>query len=247
MTFDDGLKEQMDVFDVLQRKGIPGVFYVSTDPIANHTVLDVHKLHYIRSLVSDQEMYDRLDGFSGISDYPFDMAPLRAQYRYDDDLARKVKFYMNFIMSREQRHDFISGLFLEMVGDESTFSKQLYMAPCDLKKLSDHGCLGSHGASHMPLKQMDIETAQLDIERSISYLRNEVGVDGHFSISYPYGGPDAVDESIGELCTHYELAYGLTMFRGLNEGQDFYNPFLLKRVDTNDAPGGKLKSEAYCI
>ena len=99
----------------------------------------------------------------------------------------------------------------------------------------------------MPLKQMDIETAQLDIERSISYLRNEVGVDGHFSISYPYGGPDAVDESIGELCTHYELAYGLTMFRGLNEGQDFYNPFLLKRVDTNDAPGGKLKSEAYCI
>jgi hypothetical protein len=41
--------------------------------------------------------------------------------------------------------------------------------------------------------------------------------------------------------------FGLTMFRGINRVEDFENPLLLKRVDTNDAPGGKLQSKEFCI
>lgn len=247
LTFDDGLKEQNDVFDILLRKGVPGVFYVSTDPIAKHIVLDVHKLHYIRSKIKDKDLFHRLDDFCFISNYTFNLDSLRAQYRYDNDLASKVKFYMNFVMTKDQKNLFISELFLEMVGNESDFSKKLYMSVNDIKKLSAHGCLGSHGASHSPLAQLEFESAKQDIEGSVSYLRTDIGVEGPLSISYPYGGPDAVSEKVADLCSDYGLSYGLTMFRGINEPSDFSNPFLLKRVDTNDAPGGKLRSVKYCI
>ncbi len=34
------------------------------------------------------------------------------------------------------------------------------------------------------------------------------------------------------------LSMGFTMRRGINDDRSFEHPFLLRRVDTNDAPGG---------
>lgn len=60
LTFDDGLKEQVDIFELLVRKGIGGIFFVITNPIRYNIVVDVHKLHYIRSVMQDERLFEFL-------------------------------------------------------------------------------------------------------------------------------------------------------------------------------------------
>ena len=71
ITFDDGLKEQMDVFDLLQSKKIPAIFFVPTNAIKNRLVLDVHKLHFIRTKLDDNELFELLDHKCKISNFEF--------------------------------------------------------------------------------------------------------------------------------------------------------------------------------
>jgi hypothetical protein len=41
------------------------------------------------------------------------------------------------------------------------------------------------------------------------------------------------------------MLYGLTMVRGINNDDDIRARMMLRRVDTNDAPGGKLNSTEF--
>ena len=53
ITFDDGLKESYEnAYVFLQSIGIPAVFFLCSDTLSRTKLLAVHKLQYIRSLVS---------------------------------------------------------------------------------------------------------------------------------------------------------------------------------------------------
>jgi len=245
LTFDDGLKEQMEAFRLLQSKGIPAVFFIPTDPIAHDMVLDVHQLHFIRSQKADTYLYEMLDVAYHISTYSFDMDDLKIQYRYDNELGRKVKYFLNFELGNVERTAFIRRAFNELGQEEASFSRQLYMDQDDLIELSAAGALGSHGSSHRPLAQMSYQEARQDILQSIHTLEKWTGQPVQ-SFSYPYGGKTAVDENLGSILKETQVAFALTMQRGVNTTENFQNPFFLKRIDTNDAPGEKFKSTAYC-
>jgi len=246
LTFDDGLKEQMDVADILLKKGIPGIFYASTGAIKNNTVLDVHKLHYIRSLVEDEHIYEILNKEFNISSYNFDESFLKNQYRYDTLLSSEVKYYLNFVLNTEQKDKIVNILFSELVTNESDFAKKLYMNEDNLKKLAKFSMLGTHAESHRPLSTLHENEIRSDIEESVKYLESVVGKTIN-SISYPYGGKSAVCQNVADIAEECGLKFGLTMWRGINTREDMQNQFLLKRIDTNDAPGGKSKSMEYCI
>lgn len=246
LTFDDGLKEQMDVVELLIKKGIPGMFYVSTGAIREHNVLSVHKLHYVRTLVEDDYIYETLDKEYNISEYKFDKSFLENQYRYDNSLSRAVKYFLNFVLNNEQKDRIINILFSELVNDESDFSKKLYMGKEDLKRLSSYSMLGTHSESHRPLATLHKKDIKNDIKQSIKYLESIVEKPIK-SISYPYGGKSAVSQSVADITKECGLKFGLTMWRGINTQDDIENSFLLKRIDTNDAPGGKLNSVEYIL
>ena len=96
ITIDDGLKEQMQAFDFLNEMGVPSILYVPTYPLQHKKVLDVHKLHYVRTKMNDNDLYDLLNEEYQIDQIKFDDAALANQYRYDSVLSRKVKYFLNF-------------------------------------------------------------------------------------------------------------------------------------------------------
>jgi len=241
LTFDDGLKEQMNVANLLIKKGIPGMFYVSTGTIRNNVVLDVHKLHYVRSIMEEEELYQNLSKDYDIDRYPFEEKFLKNQYRYDTDLVRKVKYYINFVLSDEERNSVINNWFSSIVNSERDFSSKLYMDIDDLKKLSNHGMLGTHAENHVPLGCLTKNEIKKEILDSVAFLEAIVGENSIKSISYPYGGLKAVSEEVAEVAEECGLQFGFTMWRGINNFENLENKFLLNRIDTNDAPGGKLK------
>lgn len=240
ITFDDGLKEQMDAVDLMIKKGIPGVFYVTTDAIEKAEVVDVHKLHYIRSILDDKDLYAELDTEFDISGYPFDMDILQKQYRYDDELSQKVKYFINFILSKELRKVFVNKVFVELVANIKLFSKNLYMSTDDLVRLNKLDMLGTHSASHRPLATLQDEEVIKDIQDSMAFF-NKNGIEKIKSISYPYGSLSAVDEKTAKLAEEFGFSFGVTMYRGLNNINGLKkNPMLVKRVSCSDINNGQL-------
>jgi peptidoglycan/xylan/chitin deacetylase (PgdA/CDA1 family) len=238
ITIDDGLKEQMAAFEFLKEKGIPSILYVPTDAIQNHRVLNVHKLHYVRTQMTDEDLFGLLDEKYNIARVAFDMEALANQYRYDNETARKVKYFLNFVLTEDQKEEATNFFFSRLVSDETTFANQLYMNESDLKTLANAGVLGSHGCAHIPLATKPFEVAKADVQQSLNYLETITGTPV-LSFSYPYGGKDAVNTNLAPAFENTNIKFALTMWRGVNTIENFNNPLFLHRVDTNDAPGGK--------
>ena len=233
ITFDDGLKQQFDAFMLLKGKGIPAVFYVPTKPIAEECVLDVHKLHWIRTKVDDLKMLELLKQHKIDTNLTEnERQGAKAQYKYDEFAAANLKYLLNFKLSNEIKSYFLNSVFVQEFGSESKFSKEFYFDESELLQLSDAGCLGSHGYSHSPLLQM--EEPVEDILKSKDHLYKICGVPP-CSFSYPYGSSSAVDANIAEMTKNAGFKFGLTMWRGINDNLDMQNNrYLLKRIDTND-------------
>jgi peptidoglycan/xylan/chitin deacetylase (PgdA/CDA1 family) len=233
LTFDDGLQEQMDAFDFLSSKGIPAIFYVPTDPIRYLKVLPTHQLHHIRTVLSDGDIFGFLEKNTDIAQYPFDSQVLENQYRYDDGLARRVKFYLNFVLTEKEKKTLTGELFRSLVADESAFARALYMSEQDLRRLARAGALGSHGSAHVPLATLPEAEAERDIVHSIEYLE-AVGERPILSFSYPFGGEAAVSSTLAPILEQAGVQFAFTMKRGSNAVEQLRDPFFLRRSDTKD-------------
>jgi len=233
LTMDDGLKEQMMAFDFLTAKGIPAIFYVPTDPIRFQKVLPTHQLHFVRTQLEDRDIFDFLQKSTDIAAYNFDEQLLENQYRYDDPLARRVKFYLNFVLPEKEKETLIQQLFATLVSNESAFARELYMDEEDLHQLARFGALGSHGSAHLPLATLPPEVAELDIMNSVKYLET-VGGKPMVSFSYPFGGEAAVSRSLAPMLERAGIQFAFTMKRGWNTPDQFSDPLFLNRIDTND-------------
>lgn len=244
ITFDDGLKEQMQAFDLLQSKGIPAVFYVPAKPLVENKVLDVHKAHLIRTKLSDAELLKQLQQENNYSYSLDDEQKAQTQYKYDDVIAREVKFQLNFKLLPKQKEDFLDAIFQRIFGEEKDFSSSFYMDKKDLNQLAEKNQLGAHGYNHVPLAVT--ANPELDIKKSIDFLYQTTNKPV-LSFSYPYGSTEAVNTHIASLVKAHQIKFALTMWRGLNDLNTETNPHLLLRIDTNDAPGGKLNSTAFII
>ena len=231
ITFDDGLKQQMSAFNWLNDNNIPAVFYVPTLPILEGKVLDVHTLHFVRANIEDSELINLLKGESSYEYSQQDSERAANQYRYDNALAREIKYQLNFKWSSEAKDSFINNTFNKLFPDELLFSRELYMNELDIQQLAHADMLGSHGHAHIPLAQS--VHAKEDMLTSIHFLE-QLTHKSILSFSYPYGSSAAVNNEITEHFAGTHVAFALTMLRGINILSNEVNPYLLNRFDTKD-------------
>lgn len=243
LTFDDSLAEQWVALEVLTRLSISALCFATTDSVVNRRAHDVHKLHYVFSQVPEATLLDRLSDF-GLAENPVDQAVLDKEYRYDSPEMRRVKFFLNYRLDGEERRRAVDTLFAEVEPDERKFSEALYMTAAQLVALSERGMLGTHTRSHRPLAILP-PAAMYDEIAGSKRILEEVTGSSIRAISYPYGGPAAVSPEVAHIARDAGMRLGFTMFRGMNDEHDLRDGLMLKRVDTNDAPGGKLRSNQY--
>jgi len=243
ITFDDGLKESYELgLSILDRKGIPGAFYISSFTLGRNKVLDVHKFHHIQSVMDVNEILSyfpvafsaRLDAVTGEA--------IKNQYIWDNQETAKVKYLINFLLNAHERAGVVQKLFEACITSEQEFAANLYMTEDEIKDIASRNSLGSHGASHSPLACLPKKEICHEIAESRSALMNFTGVNIE-AISYPYGGESAVSDVVFEAAGKNNFISGMTMMRGLNSEIDILSGYLqLKRFDTNDVFGGKSEA-----
>ena len=236
VTFDDGLRCQLEhALPVLDRLGVPAIFFVPGQPLAERKALSVHKLHQLRERLSDDEVAAEL-AREGVDLHAVDTDEARAHYRYDTPKAAQVKYLLNVALDAEERERIVDVIFARAVGDDHRFCDHLYMSPTDVTELErSHRAVGAHSYAHRALAALSPRERRDDLERSVAVLEPLLGGRPR-AFSYPHGTPATVDLDSARDVERAGFEVAFTMERALNRTLE--EPCLLGRLDANDAPGG---------
>jgi peptidoglycan/xylan/chitin deacetylase (PgdA/CDA1 family) len=241
ITFDDGLKEQCtEAAPVLERHGVSGVFFVCTQPLLEGVGLAVHKMHRLRATRPPEVFLEQAVEVAEMIGIPFDILQVddeaaSKQYLYDDMPTKRIKYFLNHVLPFEDYKRLIAALFSREF-DEGDFCREMYMRGEHIQALAEKHTIGSHSHFHGPLATFSKDVLQDSLIRSREALEDASGKRVSL-ISYPYGGPTAVNPDVARVAREAGFRAGFTMERSVNRSLEM--PLLLARVSTNDAPGGK--------
>jgi peptidoglycan/xylan/chitin deacetylase (PgdA/CDA1 family) len=240
VTFDDGLAEQYNLaLPILEKLGIPAIFFANTRVFTENHVLGVHKIHQLRSVVNPTELKSYVETFisktgnlNTLVDYE---EKAIAHYKYDDNENAKLKYLLNFVLDLTQREALVNEKFSEVFEDEAKVNKELYMNVNQLQDLHSRGFLGSHSHEHFPIGILEAKEQAHQINKSQEEFIKLVGHPMR-SFSYPYGALEAC-RNLAPRLKKAGFEFAFTMERAVNPNLN--NPFYLSRFDNNDMPQGK--------
>jgi peptidoglycan/xylan/chitin deacetylase (PgdA/CDA1 family) len=232
LTFDDGFKQHYDnVYPVLKDYGIQASFFVPTMALETVIVPTVEKQRLLQyNLFSE---YQEFLGCFCRQSRNYMKSNKRQEHFYpepeniknSENYLKKYSFYSNEErFFRKLRNEYLSikeftGIIDIMFGkfynNDKQFIDEYYMSISDLKDMNKNGMIiGGHSYSHPFLNKIPVSEMQIEIDKSIKYLRNTVANDIN-SFAYPYG---AFDDNIVEHLKNIKIDYAFdTRPNGNNE------------------------------
>ncbi len=244
LTFDDGFKDHyVNVFPILKKLNVQGLFFPPAKAIERREVLDVHKIHFILASCKDKQIIiDEI--FKILSQYSQEcnIDAIRSSFTNLNQTGRfdsKEVVFIKRVLQRELpafiRSRIAKELFYKFVtNDEETFSRELYLSFEEIKEMKENGMyFGSHGYSHEWLGYLPVNQLELELEKSLNF-QSKIGnsSEDNLIMCYPYGSYNNI---VIEKLKKRGFKAGFTTEVG-DAVLTKENAFLLKRFDTNDFP-----------
>jgi peptidoglycan/xylan/chitin deacetylase (PgdA/CDA1 family) len=243
LTFDDGYSDHfLNVFPLLDARGIKGCFFPPARAVLEHIVLDVNKIQFVLAAVPDarkllEEILDILEGFrsqNALRAREEYLASVTEQHRYDVREVTVIKRLLQRELPELIRSEIVCRLFEKYVtSDEAAFASELYMSIDQIDCLRRHGMhIGSHGYSHAWLNHIPQREQSVETDRSLDFLKMVGAGDGNWTMCYPYGG---FNDSLLQILRERACRLGFTVEpRVADLNAD--DRLTLPRIDTNDLP-----------
>ncbi|WP_340106401.1 polysaccharide deacetylase family protein [Rhodohalobacter sp. 8-1] len=242
LTFDDGYMEHFtEVFPILSREKIQGVFFPPVRSAAERKALNINKVHFIlaaspdpNSLIHEltacirkyKNEYDLLEP----EDY-YERVSSR-EHKYDPINIIKFKRVLQRELPSEVRTRVIDELFNKIVGiREDIFVDELYLTEEHLKCMKRNGMyIGGHGHSHEWMNKQDVHEQEREVTKTREFL-GSLGVDiDNWVMSYPFG---AYDNSLIQILRANRCKLAFTT-RDEKAVLDPDKRFCITRIDTNE-------------
>ena len=246
LTFDDGyIDHYVNVFPILKKYGISGVFSMPGKIIAESKLLNVNKIDFLLASTEESALlasiYDLLDFYRGNEFAIPTTAELYFEYacanRFDSADVVFIKKMLQTVLDEKLRNMMIDRLFKKHIDvPEKTFAKELYMNIDQVKFMKDSGMeFGCHGYEHYWLGNLPIKDAKNDIKKSLETFSNIIDTSS-WMMCFPYG---SYSEELLSYCGENGCALGFsTQVRTANLNTD--RRLILPRLDTNDFPPKSL-------
>lgn len=236
ITFDDGLKEHYQLaLPILDELNIPAIFFINSINHIEKKVSLAHQIHLVRSVVSSDELFERLVTTTNRNLRQLEIQQAHQFYRFDDYKSAELKYFLNVLLDFASQEKFINSIFTKHFNENEVLNS-LYMNANEIQQLIQRGYIGSHTHSHFPLGIYDEKTILYELETTKKYLEDLGGTNIDF-VAYPYGTKEAATPKVGELAKQVGYRLGFTTKPALNNSSS--NVFLLNRFDCNDLNGGK--------
>jgi peptidoglycan/xylan/chitin deacetylase (PgdA/CDA1 family) len=235
-TFDDGLREHLDIArHVLEPLGLRGLFFVCSRPLEEGRALAVNKMHWLRSTTPPSDFRAALLDRIPSARLELDAATeelARQSYPYDLPGDVNLKYLMNFVLAHADIDAALSDMLRDRGIDEVEFCRSTYMSEADLQELRRAGhVVGGHSHSHAPLAQLSRAELESEVRRNVGFLEHLLDARPQW-FSYPYGNPAAVPANTSILAGELGVRLAATLSRGwIYRGHD---PMKLNRINTNE-------------
>jgi peptidoglycan/xylan/chitin deacetylase (PgdA/CDA1 family) len=243
LTFDDGYSDHfLNVFPLLDARGIKGCFFPPAQAVLEHVVLDVNKIQFVLAAVPDaakllDEVFAAIDEFR--SQYELRsrneyLAAVTEKHRYDVREVTVIKRLLQRELPEPVRIAIVARLFQKHVtADETAFAVELYMSLDQIGCIRRHGMhIGSHGYTHAWMNHIPRAEQAIETERSLEFLKLVGAGSRDWTMCYPYGG---FNDSLLQVLRERSCSVGFTVeprIADLNHD----DRLTLPRIDTNDLP-----------
>jgi peptidoglycan/xylan/chitin deacetylase (PgdA/CDA1 family) len=231
ITFDDGLKEQYNyALPILKKHNAHAIFFVNTINHTNKTTSNVHKIHLLRSIISNQEILGLLKKCYDTPISNENIEKAKQFYIYDEPESAIIKYQLNIEMDYKSQTHFLNKVFNNYF-NEKEISEELYFSRSQIVELSRHGYIGSHTHSHLPLGQLNEDAIIFELNESKTHLEAicERPIN---QIAYPYGNKAALNDRISSLAKSMSYKVGYTTIPEINTTNQ--DPLMLNRFDCNE-------------
>ena len=239
LTFDDGyLDHYQYVYPFLKKHNLSANFYPSIMCIKNKKVLDVNKVHFILEKEKNKEkilslIFLYLKKYLNKTPEQIKINKINLTSRYDDKKTILIKRLLQNHIPLPFREKIVNKLFGDIVNiSEKEFSEKLYMNKKHIQELyKNNFTIGSHGYNHYWWGKLNEDEKEIEIKKSINYLKKIKVFDKNFSVCFPYG---SYNLQTLNLLNKYKIKFALTTKVGKVNNKNLANVFELPRFDTND-------------
>jgi peptidoglycan/xylan/chitin deacetylase (PgdA/CDA1 family) len=242
MTFDDGVRDHYeDVTPILAEEGIQGVFFLISGCMEDHVVAPVHMNHFLMASLDFEEYRSRfLEAVRelGFDDRSLEIDSAIAQRTYPLDTVEVARFKLlfNFLAPPAIRDAAVKKLFVQCLGNEEAFSKELYLSWAEAREMQKTGMsIGGHTDTHRPLSTLDDAELERDLTRCWQLSQKHLHPQQYWPFSYPYGKSNSFNGKVISQLRRLGFHLSLCTEKGLNlPGVDL---FAIRRLDCKDIMG----------
>ena len=198
LTFDDGLRDHVEfVLPVLRRRGLFGLFYVTSAPMTDGVLHDAHKLHLALG---------RLGGVAALN-WLEARHPRLLDELTDDDVGhyaaqvsdlqtKQVKHLLNCMFQPDERRGIVDALVAFAFDGRPPSAADVYVDEAGVRRLVAEGMgVGAHGHQHLALSRLTLGQQDCEIRRSCDVIRHLAGT-LDWGYCYPWGSFDATSERL---------------------------------------------------
>lgn len=206
ISLDDGLKSHFEfVAPVLENNGLKGVFYISSMPLLEEKVCNVHLCHYLLAYHNVSEICKFLESTQTIT---FEELEISRSY-FDqnfDDVFKKIKTIFNYVLNSFESRD----LLLFLLKRNNNFSEKwllesLYMNVAEVRALIKSGHkIAPHFHSHTLLTQLNQKALFREFDLSVGLFEELTGevVD---EMCVPFGAEKSWSASCDVIALKFDI------------------------------------------
>lgn len=230
-TFDDGLKDHLEVAKHLFKNKTKAVFFIPSGPILENSIIDSHKIQFIIAAAPPQKIIETI-GLYYEDTFNLSRDNLNKFFisRWENNIWPKEMVFITRILREfddfKWKRSLLANLFQTYVSnDPISFSKEFYLNTDDIEVILDLGhIVGGHGHFSYDLRYENVETIEYEIKKMDSFLNSFSIKEKYFA--YANGGYN--DNVIDEL-NKYNFIYSFTTGHRKVEVED--NNMFLPRID----------------
>ena len=241
LTFDDGIKDHLEVAEILHKLSIKATFYIPIQPYIDGKLLNVHKAHLIISKFGACSLDMLLELCQSLDiDYKVlvnkkeqEFFESRYQQQEDERKIKEFKKIINYCGSIGLRDKILDTLLEKNKINKK--ASEFYLTIEEIKYISSLGFeIGSHGVSHSVMSRLSDKEQQNEMYNSKKFLENVIQ-NSVTSFCYPYGRRNSYNEKSLDLLrqTNYKNAISVES-RDINKNDIINNIYELPRYDCNE-------------
>ena len=238
-TFDDGFKDCIFAAEVLKKYNATGIFFISSSPLKNKVMLDVHKIHLILGKIKGFEALGEMKKYLKKNKiYNFYNNKKKMEYKSaysmqdDENDKKKFKKIMNYYGNFKLKHKILDYLLKKF--EINVKFKDYYLNKKEIKYLKSLGMIiGSHSESHTLLSRLSYKEQFKELNNSKIFLEKIINKNIDI-FCYPYGGRISYNNNTLKILKKlkYKLAYSVE-YRDISLKDIQKKPYELPRYDCN--------------